>query len=726
MKNLKLLLIALFTTSFWFANASHIIGGDITYAYVGNQTGVANQYEITIILYREFTGAGITSPLLNDVNIQDIRIDGVNCGFSQQLQMHRIMPEFQDPVAFDCITQQTGLPNPYVNIFKDTIVLNTPCNQFNIWLRGCCRPAYGAASNIVSTGDFYFEAQLDRRLGNNTAPSFLNNPVNYTCANAYQIYQQLAVEPDGDSLIYELINPRLTATNNLIYQANYDYLNPISCDLQFPFTLDPQTGTLTFMANTGPQISTFAIQVREFRFDSLYGYWEQVGIATREIQLVVTTTCRQEVLAGVKLDPTYPGTYIDQATGHQVRDYNCADTSVTLAFTIPVECYSVAADGTDFRLTAPNGQPIPIKNSTPFCNNNLESDSVRLSLFKPLIFNGDYIMYSKFGTDGNTLLNKCGKAMNEFDTIILRVTGCTDPVYDLKNVTVTNDNHNFIQWNLDSTTLDYQYVDFLRIQRSDDNGATFTQVGTAGIRDSGFHDYGVNPASVDLQNYKYRIEIVANGLPLDLTRSIQSIHLQGTYNSSTEQVPMDWTTYNGWANPEFNVELGVPGSNPGEYIWSPVSDPVSLPTSDSSYIFNAANLQPGNYALRVLTSPSADGYVSESNWVVFGIPQDPDIVDPDVALEIPNVFSPGPDLANPRWTISGVDSYDHVSVTIYDRWGHKVYSSANYSNSSAWDGTLPSGRDAAEGTYFFVLNATGGPNNSTVQEQGSITLFREK
>src|SRR5690606_3548443 len=102
------------------------------------------------------------------------------------------------------------------------------------------------------------------------------------------------------------------------------------------------------------------------------------------------------------------GTYIDP-DGRQVRDYNCMDTAVSLTFTLPVECYSVADDGTDFRLTAPNGQPIPVKRIIPYCDVNNEADSVKIILYKPLIFNGDYYLYSKTGTDGNTLLNKCGK-----------------------------------------------------------------------------------------------------------------------------------------------------------------------------------------------------------------------------------------------------------------------------------------------------------------------------
>jgi gliding motility-associated-like protein len=41
--------------------------------------------------------------------------------------------------------------------------------------------------------------------------------------------------------------------------------------------------------------------------------------------------------------------------------------------------------------------------------------------------NGRYYLYSKKGDDGNTLINKCGLPMQEFDTIVVLVTDCPPP-----------------------------------------------------------------------------------------------------------------------------------------------------------------------------------------------------------------------------------------------------------------------------------------------------------
>ncbi|TNE30825.1 MAG: gliding motility-associated C-terminal domain-containing protein [Bacteroidetes bacterium] len=709
--------------------ASHIIGGDVYYEYVGNQPGrQVGDYKITMVIYRESTGIPLNSPL--STSAIALRIEAVNCNYSFNLTMPRVGNEFSAGAlgAFDCIdstdlSPTQRIPKPTVNKFEQIVNLaGTSCNNFIMYFHGNARP--NNYTNVPNGDDFYFEAGLDKRNGHNTSPIFLNSPVNYACSGSYQIYQQYAIEPDGDSIRYELIQPRNTAARTINYLPSWSHTRPVSVDdTNGPFTLDPNTGTLTFLPMLPPgvqyEVSTFAIGVYEYRFDSTYQVWDEVGYTTREIQIVVRAQCLPIVNQGVKLDASMQGTYLD-SLGRQVRDYNCGDTSVTLSFTLPIECFSVSPDGTDFRITAPNGQPLPVKTARTYCDNNAETDSITVVLYKPLVFNGDYYLYTKFGSDGNTLLNKCGKAMNEFDTIILRVEGCIDPVYDMENVSVNNDQVTQVEWSVDTNTIAGSYIDFVRVQRSDDNGLTFNQVGVTGYNASPFIDFGVNGNLVDAQSFDYRLEFVILGQAVPVTRSIASIHLVGAYNAPMAQVPMRWTHYDGWGAPSYTVELGEPTGTLGQYNWSLVND-ASLPTTDTFYTYNTSSLNAGQtYALRVQTT---DGnYVSESNWIVFSTPTDPPVQ--GVSLTVPNVFTPDMDAINQRWTIAGIDSYEQVEVSIFDRWGHQVYSSNNYSNDRAWDGKTSNGRDVSEGTYFYVVHAINGPDGSSVEEHGSITVMR--
>ena len=53
---------------------------------------------------------------------------------------------------------------------------------------------------------------------------------------------------------------------------------------------------------------------------------------------------------------------------------------------------------------------------------------------------------------------------------------------------------------------------------------------------------------------------------------------------------------------------------------------------------------------------------------------------------------------------------DNVSVTIFNRWGSKVYASSNYKND--WDGTnqfgVSIGDELPGGTYFYIIDLGDG------------------
>ena len=81
-------------------------------------------------------------------------------------------------------------------------------------------------------------------------------------------------------------------------------------------------------------------------------------------------------------------------------------------------------------------------------------------------------------------------------------------------------------------------------------------------------------------------------------------------------------------------------------------------------------------------------------------------------LFIPQAISPNGDGINDSWAIKGLPTDGDNEVTIYNRWGNRVYYHANYSNAIPWDGTpnvagtlgdykLP------EGTYYYVLEMKG-------------------
>ena len=86
------------------------------------------------------------------------------------------------------------------------------------------------------------------------------------------------------------------------------------------------------------------------------------------------------------------------------------------------------------------------------------------------------------------------------------------------------------------------------------------------------------------------------------------------------------------------------------------------------------------------------------------------IVDEDVAIIIPNFFTPDGNGQNDVFSIHGIEKYPNNTLEIYNRWGALVYLKKGYNNSfdgksnqpSMGTGMLPSG------TYFIALDLGDG------------------
>lgn len=70
-------------------------------------------------------------------------------------------------------------------------------------------------------------------------------------------------------------------------------------------------------------------------------------------------------------------------------------------------------------------------------------------------------------------------------------------------------------------------------------------------------------------------------------------------------------------------------------------------------------------------------------------------------LIIPEFFTPQGDGVNDKWEIVNLDKYEHVNVSIFDRFGKKVYESEDADES--WDGTY-NGYALPSADYWYLIN----------------------
>ena len=97
-------------------------------------------------------------------------------------------------------------------------------------------------------------------------------------------------------------------------------------------------------------------------------------------------------------------------------------------------------------------------------------------------------------------------------------------------------------------------------------------------------------------------------------------------------------------------------------------------------------------------------------------------VDIPSLMEVPNVFTPNGDNANDLFFLKA-SNLEEISVNIFDRWGNVVFYSVSATGNIEWDGKTRSGKDAAEGTYFYVIKASG-KDGVPYEKKGTLSLYR--
>jgi gliding motility-associated-like protein len=90
-------------------------------------------------------------------------------------------------------------------------------------------------------------------------------------------------------------------------------------------------------------------------------------------------------------------------------------------------------------------------------------------------------------------------------------------------------------------------------------------------------------------------------------------------------------------------------------------------------------------------------------------------------LEVPNVFTPNGDGSNDVFFLKTANLTE-ISVSIFDRWGNKVYEVISATGNISWDGKNQ-GRECAQGVYFYIIKATG-KDEKSYETKGNVSLYR--
>jgi gliding motility-associated-like protein len=300
-KNLILLFLLIWALP---SQASHIVGGEIYYDYLGG-----NNYKFYIAIYRDCasTGAAYDSPLpLSVFTGTGIRISDHDVTFPGSVVLPII---FNNP----CITAPTGICTERA-IY--TVILNLPpsVSGYIVAYQRCCRGPN--ITNLVNPDDTGLTIKAIIPPGGqnqyiNSSARFINYPPLVICNNENLNFDHSATDPDGDSLSYELVTPHAGANSmnpgpnpapnppypNVTWGGSFSQAVPLGPGSTT--TIDPVTGHLFVDANN-LGLYVVGIRVNEWRNGVLISY------VTRDF-LFRVVNCNVQLSAVVTDQENTPG-----------------------------------------------------------------------------------------------------------------------------------------------------------------------------------------------------------------------------------------------------------------------------------------------------------------------------------------------------------------------------------------------------------------------------------
>ncbi|MGB3074715.1 MAG: T9SS type A sorting domain-containing protein [Chitinophagales bacterium] len=252
--------------------ATHIIGGEMSYQYLGN-----NVYHVTLKVYRDCLN-GV--PGFDDPAIIAAYDAGNNLMGTYFLPLGTV---YSIPVSLGC----SSIP---INIcaegttYEIDITLPPSPNGYTLDYQRCCRS--GIIENLLTpleVGMTFTTSISDPTLApGNSSPVFNDYPPTAFCVGIPIYFDHSASDPDGDSLSYELCDglgggddinpypnpPGAPPFESTIYLPPYSGAYPFDADP--PLAINPTTGLIT---GTPASIGVFTLGViaKEYRNGNLIG-----------------------------------------------------------------------------------------------------------------------------------------------------------------------------------------------------------------------------------------------------------------------------------------------------------------------------------------------------------------------------------------------------------------------------------------------------------------------
>ena len=356
----------------------------------------------------------------------------------------------------------------------------------------------------------------------------------------------------------------------------------------------------------------------------------------------------------------------------------CATDTLQLIFSKRINCNSIAADGTDFRITGPIA--VHIQSATGVCGNGL-SNIVRIILTEPIRKNGLYTISLQNGSDGNSLADECGFAIsagsslsfstNNIVSALFQYTVTAGCQYD--TVRLNNDGYDDVrnwQWMIDS----------IPVSNVPNPVLTSKSFGSHIVRLAVSNGICKDTSSISILFPDQTIK--ASFAVADTLCATDTLHF--TDMSIGNPVSWNWNFGNGLTS-----DKQVPG-------------PQYYPQTGRSRTYTA-KLMVGNQF------NCTDIFYKQITVL------------PSCYIAVPSAFTPNGDGLNDYLYPLNAFKADNLVFRIYNRYGQIIFETKDWTRK--WDGRVKSQLQPS-GTYVWTLDYTERDGGKRVALKGTTVLIR--
>ncbi|GAB3578989.1 gliding motility-associated C-terminal domain-containing protein [Hymenobacter daeguensis] len=628
------------------ASAVHLLGGEMSYKFLDGN-GPADKpwrYEVTMRFYFNPLTDPPEQPLLMQVYTGSTSLYGLPL---QRIRVSRAsVTEITAPTLPGC-----GQATPRIALGLYVATLELPANTDGYLVVCGTSNRIAGITNLASSVDQGIGLEIRLQPGNiaNSSPVFSDIPVALICAGTNSFVSNNAYDPDGDELVYSLSVPSSTFSP-VRYATGYSAAQPFGT--VGAASVNPVTGISTYLS-PAQGIFQILIDVKEYR--TINGVRLLLSTSHRDVQ-VIARTC----MASTSQPPVFTPATLAAPQNIQIREGQTVQ-------------FNVAA-------TDPDGDPLTLTATSALLDgaggldatfNGLPGETIAANPAGSVSVRGVGAVAGTFRLAG------CGMGrLLPYDVVIT----ATDEACNRQTVAAT--------YRITVVRPPFSATIRGNTQVCAQSTATYTATSNSGAQPLQWTVVGgeilgptTGPTVQVLWGKGVGAQVRVSGTT-DLGCPTQFVALPvGIGPGLAVQGPMTYCRTA--ANKLRYTALGPSGT----YQWT-ITDGAIVSGQGTNTV--EVDIQPGAMPLLEVSN----SYYSQCVTTLHITPG-------NSCLYFYNVITPNGDRQNDFFVIENIERHPKTALTIFNRWGQKLYHSDDYRNT--YDGEA-----AGAGTYYYLCRLDDG------------------